>query len=61
MLFLDTLLMELRGKSISYSSHKKKQCDEKENKLISNICKLEQDLSNDNIEKFESMKTDLYD
>ena len=50
-LFLDTLLMELRGKSISYSSHKKKRRDEKENTLISNICKLEQDLNSENIEK----------
>ena len=32
-LFLDTLLMELRRKSISYSCHKKKQHDEKENTL----------------------------
>ena len=60
-LFLDTLLMELRGKSISYSSHKKKQRDEKENTLISNICKPEQDLNSENIEKLESMKTDLYE
>ena len=28
-LFLDTLLIELMGKSTSYSSHKKKQRDEK--------------------------------
>ena len=32
-LFLDTLLMELRGKSISYSSYKKKQRDEKEKNI----------------------------
>ena len=52
--------MELRGKSISYSSHKKKQRDEKENTLISNICELEQDLNCEYIEKLESTKTDLY-
>ena len=53
--------MELRGKSISQSSHKKKQRDEKENTLISNIRKLEQDLNSENMEKLESMKTDLYE
>ena len=50
-LFLDTLLMELRGKSMPYSSHK---TDIK-------ICKLEQDLNSENIEKLQSMKTDLYE
>lgn len=61
-LFLDTLLIELRGKSIYYSSHIKKQCNEKENTLITNITKLEQDLNSEKkIEKLESMKTDLYD
>ena len=49
--------MELRGKSISYSSHKKTQ----RGALISNIYKLEQDLNSENIEKLESMKTDLYE
>ena len=28
-LFLDTLLIEIRGETISYSSHKKKQNDKK--------------------------------
>ena len=36
-LFLETLLMEIRGKSISYASFKKKQKDKLEKELISKI------------------------
>ena len=45
-LFLDTLLMEIRGKSISYSSYKKKEQSKLENKLIEDIKILE---ANDNM------------
>ena len=40
-LFLEVLLMEIRGKTISYSSYKKKQTDNTEKKLISEITELE--------------------
>ena len=36
-LFLEVLLMELRGQSISYSCYKKKQTDNREKELISQI------------------------
>ena len=38
-LFLDTLMMELRGKTISYSSHKAKTKRSEENRLIDKIKK----------------------
>ena len=44
-LFLDTLLMEIRGQSISYSSYKKKQNDKKEKQLAEGILKLEPNLT----------------
>lgn len=40
-LFLETLLLEIRGKTISYSSYKKKKSNEKEKNLITEITKLE--------------------
>ena len=43
-LFLDTLLMEIRGQNVSYSSYKKKQTDKKEMQLADKILKLEQNL-----------------
>lgn len=44
-LFLDTLLMEIRGKTISYSSFIKKKMLQKEQHLEKEILKLEQNLS----------------
>lgn len=40
--FLDTLLMEIRGKSISYSTYKKKKTTEREKQLEQEILLLEQ-------------------
>ena len=40
-LFLEVLLMEIRGKTISYTSHKTKDNDNKERKLIDEIAQLE--------------------
>ena len=42
-LFFEVLLMEIRGKTISYSCHKKKTEDKTEKKLISEIEALEKD------------------
>ena len=38
-LFFDTLLMEVRGQTISFSSHRKKQNDKKERQLAEEIIK----------------------
>ena len=43
-LFLETLLMEIRGKTISYSSYKKKKRKSREDDLISEINDLEKKL-----------------
>ena len=42
-LFLDTLLMEQRGKSISYACFKKKQEDMREKDILTEISELEKD------------------
>ena len=36
-LFLETLLMEIRGKTISYSSYKKKERDKREREIINRL------------------------
>ena len=55
-LFLDTLLMEIRGQTISYSSFKKKQNDKKEMQLADDILKLEQNLTEDKTQELEKLK-----
>ena len=52
-LFLETLLMELRGKSISFSSYKRKNIRKKEKELISSIEYLEGNLSSGNLDEIE--------
>ena len=52
-LWLETLLMEIRGKTISYSSHKKKVANEKEKELLKSIDDLELDISNSDLEVLE--------
>ena len=58
-LFLETLLIELRGKSISYSSYKKKQEEQKEKEIIKKIESLEANLSNNNVNEVENLKEEL--
>ena len=58
-LFLETLLMELRGKSISFSSYKKKASEKKEKELISSIEYLEGNLSSANLDEIEILKEEL--
>ena len=58
-LFLETLLMELSGKSISYSSYKKKQNEQHEKDLIKEIELLEQNLTEENIETIEMLREEL--
>ena len=57
-LFLETLLMNIRGKTISYSSYKKKKTDKKERDLINQINILEDDEHKD-IEAIEIKKGEL--
>ena len=58
-LFLETLLMELRGKSISFSSYKKKIEEQKEKELISNIETLESNMSTANLDELETLQEEL--
>ena len=58
-LFLETLLMEIRGKSISYSSYKKKKKEKSEKELISKIKLLEANLSQTNTNEIEILKEEL--
>ena len=54
-LFLDVLMMEIRGKTISYSAFKQKQKTERENKLITEIANLENS-PNPNFDLIETKK-----
>ena len=58
-LFLETLLMEIRGKSISYSCFKKKENEKAEKQLIENIENLENNLSQNNIEELDTLRESL--
>ena len=60
-LFLDTLLMEIRGKSISYASFKNKQRNCREKHLIKRIADLEENTEINSTEQIENLKTELYD
>lgn len=51
--------MELRGKSISYSSFKKKQVEKREKELIESIESLEANLSDSSINEIEALKEEL--
>ena len=60
-LFLDTLLMEIRGDAISYASFKNKQRNKRENKLIKQIEEIENNTVDNITEEQENLKTELYD
>ena len=60
-LFLDTLLMEIRGDAISYASFKNKQRNKRENKLIKQIEEIENNTVDNITEELENLKTELYD
>ena len=60
-LFLEVLLMELRGQSISYASYKNKQKHNREKELINNIGEIEGCINTNNMEKLETMKTELFE
>ena len=58
-LFLETLLMEIRGKSISFSSHIKKQTEKREKELIEKNKTLESNLSDSDVNEIEVLKEEL--
>lgn len=58
-IFLEVLLMEIRGKSISYASFKNKTRDSREKYLIKTIADLENNENEDNFELLENLKNEL--
>ena len=60
-LFLDVLLMELRGQSISYANFKNKQRNNLEKDLINKITYLENNLNETNYGELDILKTELQD
>lgn len=58
-LFLETLLMEIRGKTISYSSFKKKEQNKLEQCLNEDIKTLEENEDKNNIDILEDKKNEL--
>ena len=58
-LFLETLLIEIRGKTIAYSAYKKKTQIAQENCLIQDISELESCMSDNNIEELINKKQEL--
>ena len=60
-MFLDVLLMELRGQSISYASFKNKQRNNLEKDLTNKISHLENNLNEANFGELDILKTELQD
>ena len=58
-LFLETLLMEIRGKSISYSTYKKKSINKEETTELVKKQTLEDNLVEENIPDLEKLKQEL--
>ena len=52
-------MMEIRGKSISYASYRKKAKNKEEKELIFKIQNLEDNLVEENIPKVEKLKQEL--
>lgn len=59
--FLDILLMEIRGKSISYSTFKKKKICEKELQLEREISNLEQNMTQQSVEELTIKQKEIED
>ena len=60
-LFLDVLLMEIRGKSISYASFKNKERDAREKDMIKTLVDLEDNETENDLEEIETLKNELID
>lgn len=60
-LFLDVLLMELRGKSISYACYKNKTKNNRESELIKDIKEIEEQVTESNLERLEVLNSELFE
>jgi hypothetical protein len=58
-LFFEVLLMEIRGKCISYASYKKKRDSKEEDDLLKKIQLLENNVSETNVQELERAKSEL--
>ena len=58
-LFLETLLMEVRGKTISFSCYKNKERKNKEEDIQSEIIYIENNLNEDNKERLQALQRKL--
>lgn len=58
-LFFEMILMEIRGRCISYSAFKKKEANKIESKLLEQINILENEDDQDNLNKLEDLKQQL--
>jgi exonuclease III len=58
-LFLDTLLMEIRGKTISYSSYKKKKIKEQETLLEKEILQLEENITENTADQLANKQKEM--
>ena len=58
-LFLETLLMEIRGKTISYSSYIKKKKDKQEKELVEEIKDIEKNISESNVDLLYNKNQEL--
>ena len=58
-LFLETLLMEIRGKTISFSSYKTKTRNSEENYIITKIKDLQSDINEENKEIISDLQSKL--
>ena len=58
-LFFEVLLMKIRGETISYASHKKKIDFEKEERLLTEINRIEENVTDSNVAELEDLKAQL--
>ena len=58
-LFLDTLLLYIRGETISYGSYKKKQLKDKEANISNNLETIEQNLCANKLAEYQALKLEL--
>ena len=58
-LFFEMILLEIRGKTIAYSTNKKKEDSKLEKDLLEEIKNLEQIVSEDHLDRLQGLKTQL--
>ena len=60
-LLFEMLLLEIRGKSISYASFKKKENTRLENEILFDIKQLEENLTENNLKVLEHKREELFE